>query len=72
MNTTDSFDRVAKTHKKKGFFLLSALRERGITGIIAGSTKVWKFNPYGLTGEQAAYVGDMFVEIARNEGLSVV
>ena len=70
MNTTESFDKVAKTHKKKGFFLLSALRERGITGVIAGSTKVWKFNPYGLTEEQASYVGEMFVEIAQKEGLS--
>ena len=71
MNTTDSFDVVAKTHKKKGFFLISALRERGITGIIAGSTKVWKFNPYGLTDEQARYVADMFVEIAEETGLPV-
>ncbi len=71
MNTTESFDKVAKTHKKKGFFLLSALRERGITGIISGSTKVWKFNPYGLTDGQSQYVGDMFVEIAKEEGLTV-
>jgi len=71
MNSTDSFDRIAKTHKKRGFFLLSALRERGITGIIAGSTKVWKFNPYGLTDEQADYVGEMFVEIAREEGIPI-
>lgn len=71
MNTSDSFDKIAKTHKKKGFFLHSALRERGITGIIAGSTKVWKFNPYGLTEQQAVYVGDMFIEIAEREGLPV-
>ncbi len=71
MNTIESFDKVAKTHKKRGFFLLSALRERGITGIIAGSTKVWKFNPYGITDEQASYVGDMFVEIASEEGLRI-
>lgn len=71
MNTTDSFDLVAKTHKKKGFFLLSALRERGITGIIAGSTKIWKFNPYGITDEQAEYVADVFVEIAREVNLPV-
>lgn len=71
MNTAGSFDLVAKKHKKKGFFLISALRERGITGIIPGSTKVWKFNPYGLNDEQAAYVGEMFVEIARDEGLPV-
>jgi len=71
MNTIESFDKVAKTHKKRGFFLSSALRERGITGIIAGSTKVWKFNPYGITNEQASYVGDMFVEIASEEGLTI-
>lgn len=69
MNTSESFDKVAKTHKKKGFFLHSALRERGITGIIAGSTKVWKFNPYGLTEEQSQYVAEMFLEIAEKEGL---
>jgi Sep-tRNA:Cys-tRNA synthetase len=69
MNTSDSFDLVAKKHKKRGFFLHSALRERGITGIIAGSTKVWKFNPYGLTESQASYVAEMFVEIAEKEGI---
>lgn len=70
MNTTDSFDTVAKTHKKRGFFLTSALRERGITGILAGSTRVWKFNSYGITSEQADYVAESFVEIAEKEGLA--
>lgn len=70
MNTTDSFDKVAKKHKKKGFFLTSALRERGITGILAGSTRVWKFNSYGITKEQASYVADAFVEIAKAEGIA--
>ncbi|HOL41937.1 MAG TPA: aminotransferase class V-fold PLP-dependent enzyme, partial [Methanospirillum sp.] len=69
MNTTDSFDTVAKTHKKKGFFLTSALRDRGITGILAGSTRVWKFNSYGITKEQADYVAESFLEIAQTEGL---
>ncbi len=69
MNTTDSFDTVAKTHKKKGFFLTSALRERGITGILPGSTRVWKFNSYGITSEQADYIAESFIEIAEKEGL---
>lgn len=69
MNTTESFDLVAKTHKKRGFFLTSALRERGIVGILAGSTRVWKFNSYGITEEQAGYVADAFVDIAQQEGL---
>ncbi|HWQ68092.1 MAG TPA: O-phospho-L-seryl-tRNA:Cys-tRNA synthase [Methanospirillum sp.] len=71
MNTAESFDKVAQTHKKRGFFLLSALREKGITGLIAGSTKVWKFNSYGLSDEQAGYVADTFVEIAEKEGLLI-
>ena len=69
MNTIDSFDKVAKTHKKRGFFLTSALRERGITGILAGSTRVWKFNSYGINKEQAEHVSKSFIEIAEREGL---
>lgn len=71
VNTIESFDKVAKTHKKKGFFLTSALRERGIAGILAGSTKVWKFNTYGVSKEQAEHVARSFVEIAETEGLPV-
>ncbi len=69
MDTTRSFDTVSKTHKKKGFFLTSALRDRGIVGILAGSTRVWKFNSYGVTQEQAAYIAESFIEIAQKEGL---
>lgn len=71
VNTIESFDKVAKTHKKKGFFLTSALRERGITGILSGSTKVWKFNTYGVSKEQAEHVARSFVDIAEKEGLPV-
>ncbi len=71
MNTVESFDKVAQTHKKKGFFLHSALKAKKITGIIAGSTKVWKFNTYGLTEAQADYVADAFVDIAKDNGLAI-
>ncbi len=71
VDTTGSFDRVAATHKKKGFFFISALRERGITGIIPGATRVWKFNCYGLTRDQAVYVAESFIEIARENGILV-
>ncbi|MBN1165804.1 MAG: O-phospho-L-seryl-tRNA:Cys-tRNA synthase [Methanospirillaceae archaeon] len=71
MNTNNSFDRVAKKHKKSGYFLISALREQGITGIIPGSTRIWKMNTYGVSDRQASYLARSFQEIARNNGLSV-
>ncbi|KUG15623.1 o-phosphoseryl-trna:cysteinyl-trna synthase [hydrocarbon metagenome] len=71
VDTTGSFDRVAKTHKKRGFYFSSALKERGIAGIIPGATKVWKYNTYGMTDAQAAYLAVAFQEIARENGLTV-
>jgi Sep-tRNA:Cys-tRNA synthetase len=69
VDTTQSFDKVAKTHKKRGFYLTSALREWGIGGTIPGATRVWKYNSYGMTEKQARYTADAFVEIARENGL---
>jgi Sep-tRNA:Cys-tRNA synthetase len=71
IDTTGSFDRVAQTHKKRGFFFSSALKERGIAGIIPGATKVWKYNTYGMTDMQAEYLAAVFREIAVENGLSV-
>jgi len=71
VDTTGSFDRVAQTHKKRGFFFSSALKERGIAGIIPGATKVWKFNTYGMTSSQAEYLAAAFRDIARENGLIV-
>lgn len=71
LDTTDSFDRVAQTHKKRGFFLSSALGKKGITGIIPGATKVWKINTYGMTRKQAEYVADSYLEIAETNGLTI-
>ncbi|MDR2856119.1 MAG: O-phospho-L-seryl-tRNA:Cys-tRNA synthase [Methanomicrobiales archaeon] len=71
MNSEKCFDPIAKKHKKRGFFLISALRERHVTGIIPGSTKVWKMNSFGLTDRQADWVADAFLEIAEAEGLHV-
>jgi Sep-tRNA:Cys-tRNA synthetase len=71
VDTTKSFDKVAQTHKKRGFFLTSALKERGIVGILPGATKVWKFNSYGLTDTQASHVADAFREIAEANGLAI-
>lgn len=69
VDTTGSFDLVAATHKKRGFFFSSALRERGISGTIPGATKVWKFNTYGMTRKQAEYVAGAFLGIAEENGI---
>jgi Sep-tRNA:Cys-tRNA synthetase len=71
VDTTASFDRVAESHKKRGYYLQSALEERGITGVIPGATKVWKFNTYGATRKQTEHLADAFVAIARGNGLVV-
>ncbi len=71
VDTTASFDLIAQKHKKRGFFLHSALKEHGITGIIPGATKVWKFNTYGMTERQAVHVAGSFVEIAEDNGLQI-
>ncbi len=69
IDTTGSFDTVAETHRKRGYYFSSALEEKGITGLIPGATRVWKFNTYGTTKKQAAYLAAVFVDIARENGI---
>lgn len=71
VDTSGSFDVAAQSHKKRGFFLSSALSKRGICGIMPGVTKQWKFNTYGLTKKQAEYTADAFLEIAEENNLTV-
>ncbi|MCX6692622.1 MAG: aminotransferase class V-fold PLP-dependent enzyme [Methanoregula sp.] len=71
IDTTASLDAVAQTHKKRGFFFSGALGEKGVTGIIPGATRVWKYNTYGITRSQARYVAQVFVDIALENGLKV-
>jgi Sep-tRNA:Cys-tRNA synthetase len=70
IDTRESFDTIAETHKKRGYYLASALEERGITGIIPGATKIWKFNTYGTTRKQAVHLAEAFTAIARENGLA--
>ena len=72
VDTRESFDTVAERHKKRGFFLSSDLKKRGITGVIPGSTRVWKYNTFGLTDKQTRHVGESFVAVARENGLNIV
>jgi Sep-tRNA:Cys-tRNA synthetase len=71
VDTRDSFDRVARTHKKRGYFFTSALAEKGIGGVIPGATRVWKFNTYGLTRQQCEYLASAFTDLARENGIPV-
>jgi len=71
VDTRASFDKVAESHKQRGFYLSSALEEKGITGVIPGATKIWKFNTYGMTRKQAMHLADAFVAVARENGLPV-
>ena len=72
VDTIGSFDTIAETHKKRGFYLSSALEERGITGVIPGATKIWKFNTYGTTKKQALHLADAFVAIANENGIPIL
>jgi Sep-tRNA:Cys-tRNA synthetase len=70
VDTTKSFDTIAKTHKKRGYFLSDELKKRGIIGEFAGATRQWKLNVYGLTWEQITYLSEAFIEIAKKYNLS--
>lgn len=72
VDTTGSFDRVAKTHKRRGWFLSEALKKRGIIGEFEGATRTWKLNTYGLTWTQVRYLADAYHDVAEQYGIPVV
>jgi Sep-tRNA:Cys-tRNA synthetase len=61
---TPLFWEISKTHKKKGFFLASAMVKRGIVGLHRGLTKHVKMSVYGLGDEEIEKVVEAFVGIA--------
>lgn len=69
LDTTGSFDKVAKTHKKRGFYLTEGLQKRGIIGIFPGATQSIKFSTYGLSWDQVKHVALAFKEIAKENEL---
>jgi len=71
VDTTGSFDILAKTHKRRGFYLSDELSSRGIAGEFAGATRTWKLNTYGLNDKQIRYLADVFTEIAGKYELTV-
>ena len=71
VDTTGSFDTVAKTHKRRGFYFSDELSSRGIVGEFAGATRTWKLNTYGLSDRQVHYLADAFTEIAEKYEIPV-
>lgn len=72
VDTTGSFDVVAKTHKRRGFFFSDELKDRGVIGEFAGATRTWKLNTYGLTWDQIKHTSDAFLDIAGKYGLFIL
>ena len=71
VDTTGSFDKIARTHKRRGFFLSDELKEMRILGEFPGATRAWKLNTYGLTWDQIKYLAQAFQDIARKYGINV-
>lgn len=72
VDTTNSFDQIARTHKRRGFFLSDELSDRKIIGEFAGATKTWKLNTYGLTWGQIRYLAQAFKDIAKKYGIRIL
>ncbi|MGQ9460549.1 MAG: O-phospho-L-seryl-tRNA:Cys-tRNA synthase [Candidatus Bathyarchaeaceae archaeon] len=71
VDTTGSFDKIAQTHKRRGFFFSDELKKRWIVGEFAGATRQWKLNTYGLTWDQIKYLSEAFQDIAKKYGTKV-
>ncbi|MDH5623636.1 MAG: aminotransferase class V-fold PLP-dependent enzyme, partial [Candidatus Bathyarchaeota archaeon] len=71
VDTAGSFDKIARTHRRKGFFLSDELKKRRIVGEFAGATRQWKLNTYGLTWGQIKYLAQAFHDIAKKYGINL-
>jgi Sep-tRNA:Cys-tRNA synthetase len=71
VDTTGSFDTVARAHRRRGFYFSDELSSRGIVGEFAGATRTWKLNTYGLNEKQIRYLADAFTGIAEKYGLGI-
>ncbi len=71
VDTSGSFDKIARTHKRRGFFFSDELKKRRIVGEFAGATRQWKLNTYGLTWHQIKYLAQAFQNIAKKYGIKV-
>ena len=71
VDTTGSFDVVARSHKRRGFFFSDELKDRGIIGEFAGATRTWKLNTFGQSWDQIKYTCEAFLDIASKYGLNI-
>ena len=71
VDTTGSFDVVARSHKRRGFFFSDELKDRGIIGEFAGATRTWKLNTFGQSWDQIKYTCESFLDIASKYGLNI-
>ena len=71
VDTTGSFDVVARLHKRRGFFFSDELKDRGIIGEFAGATRTWKLNTFGQSWDQIKYTCEAFLDIASKYGLNI-
>jgi Sep-tRNA:Cys-tRNA synthetase len=71
VDTTESFDVIARNHKRKGFFLSDELKHRMIMGEFYGATRRWKLNTYGLSWKQIKYLVWAFKDIAEKYGIKI-
>ena len=62
---TPVFDKIARKHPRRGFFLYEELKKRNIVGIKRGQTKWFKCSVYGFSEEQVGYIVDSFKEIVQ-------
>jgi len=63
------FFEISQTHPKRGYFLHSDLKERGIVGIKPGLTKNFKMSTFMLKEEDLKKVIDAFKEIQSKYGV---
>ncbi len=71
VDTTGSFDKIARTHKRRGFFFSDEMKKRFIVGEFVGATRQWKLNTYGLTWDQTKHLAQAFQDIAKKYGIPV-
>ena len=71
VDTTGSFDTVAQTHKRRGFYFSDESVVPRDCRRICRATRTWKLNTYGLSEKQIRYLAEAFTGIAEKYGIPV-